>query len=67
MTLPYKHSYKVAIVGGGFSGAMVAIHLAKLAPRWPVLLIDKTSAFGRGVAYGTQDMQHLLNVSAVDR
>jgi glycine/D-amino acid oxidase-like deaminating enzyme len=37
-----RHPYHVAIVGAGFSGAMVAIHLAKLTPRRRVLVIDKT-------------------------
>lgn len=62
MTFSNKNLYHVVIIGAGFSGAMVAVHLAKLVPHWRVLVIDKDGAFGRGVAYGTQDSQHLLNV-----
>ena len=45
----------IAIVGGGFSGAMVAVHLARLAgPRPPrVVLFEKADRLARGVAYGT--------------
>ncbi|PWU15414.1 MAG: hypothetical protein C5B50_15505 [Verrucomicrobia bacterium] len=64
MSFANKDRYHVAIVGAGFSGAMVAVHLARLAPWWRVLVIDKTGAFGRGVAYGTGDHKHLLNVPA---
>jgi uncharacterized NAD(P)/FAD-binding protein YdhS/trehalose-6-phosphate synthase len=62
MTSSSKQPYHVAIIGAGFSGAMVAVHLAKLAPRWRVLVVDKSGAFGRGVAYATEEAQHLLNV-----
>jgi uncharacterized NAD(P)/FAD-binding protein YdhS/trehalose-6-phosphate synthase len=62
MPYPNKYPYDIAIVGAGFSGTMVAVHLAKLAPRWRVLVVDKDGAFGRGIAYGTEDMLHLLNV-----
>jgi uncharacterized NAD(P)/FAD-binding protein YdhS len=35
-----------------------------MAPRLRVLIADKEGAFGRGIAYGTQSLQHLLNVPA---
>lgn len=60
---------RVAIVGGGFSGAMLA---ARLAERGVAsTLIDRTGRFGLGVAYSTPFDGHLLNVrsnrmSAVD-
>jgi uncharacterized NAD(P)/FAD-binding protein YdhS len=56
--------FDVAIVGAGFSGSMVAVHLSRLAPENRVLLADRKGAFGRGVAYGTEDIRHLLNVPA---
>ncbi len=59
-----KRAYHITIVGGGFSGAMVAVHLSRLAPRLRVLVIDKGGAYGPGVAYGTADREHLLNVPA---
>jgi uncharacterized NAD(P)/FAD-binding protein YdhS len=55
----------IAIVGAGFSGTMVASHLLHHAPGpLRLLLIDRSGRFGAGVAYGTSDPGHLLNVSA---
>jgi len=59
-----KHRFDVAVVGAGFSGSMVAVHLARLWPRLRVLVVDRSGGFGCGVAYGTQDPRHLLNVPA---
>jgi uncharacterized NAD(P)/FAD-binding protein YdhS len=56
--------FDVAIIGAGFSGSMVAVHLACMAPNLRVLIADKGRAFGRGVAYGTNKLRHLLNVPA---
>jgi len=56
--------FDVAIVGAGFSGSMVAVHLARMAPSLRVLIADREGAFGRGIAYGTHSLQHLLNVPA---
>ena len=55
----------IAIVGAGFSGCLVAVHLLKTANR-PLLieLIDRSHEIGLGVAYSTHDTSHLLNVSA---
>jgi len=64
MSASKNYDYDVAIIGAGFSGAMVAVHLARVAPRFRVLVIDKEGAFGRGVAYGEGAGQHLLNVPA---
>jgi len=55
----------VAIVGGGFSGCMVAVHLLHNAQQpLRVVLIDRADAPGRGVAYRDQPECHLLNVRA---
>lgn len=51
-----------AIIGGGFSGAMLAARLAEEG--LPSLLIDRTGNFGAGVAYSTGLDRHLLNVRA---
>lgn len=60
----------VAIVGGGASGTLTAIHLARAAARRStgvhVTMVDPTPRWGRGVAFGTMDGQHLLNVPAAD-
>ena len=50
----------VVIVGGGFSGAMLAARLAEAGVA--VTVIDRTGNFGRGVAYSTPFEGHLLNV-----
>lgn len=51
---------RVAIVGGGFSGAMLAARLAELGRA--STLINRTPDFGLGVAYSTRFEGHLLNV-----
>ncbi|WP_165226295.1 FAD/NAD(P)-binding protein [Aquisphaera insulae] len=53
----------VAIVGGGFSGTMVAVHLAK-AGGVRVVLAEKGDRLARGAAYGSRCEAHLLNVAA---
>src|SRR4051812_50135601 len=52
----------VAIVGGGFSGTIVAAQLAHRGIR--SVLIDGSGRMGRGVAYSTTEPAHLLNVPA---
>ncbi len=55
----------VAIVGCGFSGTMVAVHLARQGPDSPrVLMFERDERLARGVAYGTSSPEHLLNVPA---
>jgi uncharacterized NAD(P)/FAD-binding protein YdhS len=59
---------RVAIVGGGAAGALAAVHLLRERRERGALeidLIDRTGSFGAGVAYGTQDPLHVLNVPAV--
>lgn len=53
-------SLPIVIVGGGFSGAMLAARLAEVGQA--SLLIDRTGDFGLGVAYSTPFEGHLLNV-----
>ena len=55
----------VAIVGGGFCGTLTAVNLVRLSTAsLRVILINKQSRPGRGVAYGTLRPEHLLNVVA---
>ncbi|MEQ1749224.1 MAG: FAD/NAD(P)-binding protein [Prosthecobacter sp.] len=55
----------VAIIGGGYSGVMTAVNLARLSNRpLQVTLINQRRPTARGVAYGTRRMEHLLNVAA---
>ncbi len=57
--------FRIAIVGGGFTGAVVAAQLLrKSRSTVSVVLIEKGVRLGFGVAYGTQCKEHLLNVRA---
>lgn len=53
-------AYRVAIVGGGFSGAMLAARLAETGIA--SVLINDGAETGLGVAYSTAFEGHLLNV-----
>ncbi len=53
----------VAVVGAGLSGALQAIHLV-YAGVGKISLIERARVPGRGVAYGTDRPEHLLNVPA---
>jgi uncharacterized NAD(P)/FAD-binding protein YdhS len=56
---------RVAIIGGGFSGVMTAVSLARLSRRrLELTVINQRRPTGRGAAYGTRRMEHLLNVPA---
>jgi uncharacterized NAD(P)/FAD-binding protein YdhS len=58
---------EVAVVGGGFSGAMVAAQLLRRASGpLRVALIERRPPPGRGVAYGTPVASHLLNIPATE-
>ncbi len=52
----------VAVIGGGFSGLLTAIHLLRDDPLVRVHLIERSAAFGRGRAFATANPDHLLNV-----
>ena len=55
----------VAIIGAGFCGSMVAVNLLRKAKEpIDVALIERSGSFARGLAYGTTDPSHLLNVPA---
>ena len=57
--------HTIAIVGGGFSGAVTAVQLLRQA-RAPlrVVLINESGRMARGLAYGTHSNAHVLNVPA---
>ena len=52
----------VAIIGGGFSGTIIAAQLARRGVS--SILIDGSGRVGKGVAYSTTEPVHLLNVRA---
>ena len=63
--MPEASTEHIAIVGGGFSGIMTAVNLARLGKQpLRVTLVDGRPRTGRGVAYGTRRPEHLLNVAA---
>jgi uncharacterized NAD(P)/FAD-binding protein YdhS len=57
--------HSVVVVGGGFTGTVLAAQLAQRAgDGFSVMVLDRGPTRGRGVAYGTQCDGHLLNVPA---
>lgn len=53
----------IAIIGAGFSGSLLALHLLKAGPSdLRISLIERSPGFGRGLAYAAQNPRHLLNV-----
>jgi uncharacterized NAD(P)/FAD-binding protein YdhS/rhodanese-related sulfurtransferase len=64
MTTPFL-SPRVVIVGSGLAGTLVAIQLLRRATAGlAITLIERHPPVGRGVAYGTERDEHLLNVPA---
>ena len=58
---------RVTIIGGGASGVLLAAHLLRSASDdLHVTLIEQRAELGAGVAYGTNDRSHLLNVRATN-
>ena len=58
--------HDVAIVGGGASGLLTAFQLlaSSADTDLSVTVHEESGVLGRGVAYGTSDPRHLLNVRA---
>lgn len=57
-------THDIAIVGGGASGVLVALHLLRAA-RLPVrIVLIEPATVGHGVAYATPCAEHVLNVPA---
>jgi uncharacterized NAD(P)/FAD-binding protein YdhS len=63
-------AWHIAIIGAGFSGTALAIHLLKEATlaasprRVHITLVDPRPEIGAGVAYATRDYPYPLNVAA---
>ncbi|WP_460853068.1 FAD/NAD(P)-binding protein [Nocardioides montaniterrae] len=67
MPSPSRPLPQIAIVGAGAAGTLMAIQLLEQSPAdhpASIVLIDPTEQWGRGVAYGTTDPAHLMNVPA---
>ena len=56
--------FDIGIIGGGFSGAMVATHLLNRNSSHRIALFERRGEPGHGAAYGTTVPEHLLNVPA---
>lgn len=56
----------IAIIGGGLSGALTALHLIRMNFSTPlsVYIIDRNSRIGPGLAYSTSRLCHRMNVRA---
>jgi uncharacterized NAD(P)/FAD-binding protein YdhS len=56
----------LVIVGAGFCGTVLAANLLRRPPQSPtdVVLIERGTAMGRGMAYAARDFPYLLNVPA---
>ncbi|MDX0968156.1 SidA/IucD/PvdA family monooxygenase [Sinorhizobium medicae] len=56
----------VAIIGGGFTGAMVAMHLARdrAMGGWQIAVFEPRVRLGCGLAYDTAEPAHRVNVPA---
>ena len=55
---------RIAIVGGGASGLLVAINLLRKSDSCEVTIFEPREKLGLGLAYSTKDLEHLLNVPA---
>jgi uncharacterized NAD(P)/FAD-binding protein YdhS len=57
-------TFRIAIVGGGATGALAAVHLARAFSdrKADIVIVEPTERIGRGLAYATDDPRHLLNV-----
>jgi len=58
---------RVVVLGGGAAGTLTAVHLIRELDggEAEIVLLDRDGQFGPGLAYGTDDPLHLLNVAAV--
>src|SRR5258708_7321344 len=64
MTTRKEPTTTIAIIGGGVSGTLTALHLVRQGTPARVILIDQRPGFGLGLAYSTPSLRHLLNVPA---
>jgi uncharacterized NAD(P)/FAD-binding protein YdhS len=55
----------MAIIGAGFSGTLLSLHLLRhCPPPTRLVLIERNAHFGRGLAYAAGNASHILNVPA---
>ena len=54
----------IVIVGAGFCGSVLATNLLRSPGRRDIVLIERGTSIGRGVAYASHDVPYVLNVPA---
>jgi uncharacterized NAD(P)/FAD-binding protein YdhS len=61
-----SHPRTIVIVGGGFSGTVLAVNLLRHITDVPtrIVLIEREAEVGCGVAYAARSFPYLLNVPA---
>ncbi len=61
-----SESRTIAIIGGGFTGAATALHVLKRSAGQtpPIVIFEPRPSLGPGLAYGTSDPAHRINVPA---
>ncbi|MFZ4124915.1 MAG: FAD/NAD(P)-binding protein [Rickettsiales bacterium] len=57
-------AFDIAIIGGGFSGVLTLANCLRHAQKPLRIALFSRSNLGRGAAYSTEDIHHLLNVPA---
>ena len=56
--------FDIVIIGGGFSGTMLAVHLLRKSKTLSIAVMEPNHLTGRGLAYSSPHRFHLLNVPA---
>ncbi|WP_460138967.1 FAD/NAD(P)-binding protein [Pseudomonas sp. H3_F05] len=59
-----EQSADILIIGGGLSGAMLAVQLLRLPGQRRILIIEPRAELGRGEAYSAVELGHTLNGNA---
>jgi uncharacterized NAD(P)/FAD-binding protein YdhS len=62
--LPPRPRSHVVVLGGGFTGAAVAWHLARQSARPLITIIEPRPFLGGGLAYSSEEPSHRVNVPA---
>ena len=66
MTATMDEIHDVAIVGGGASGALLAMHLVAAGDPPRIAIVERSGTLARGLAYRSRDPLHLLNTRMRD-